>query len=275
MKNQIKSLLLCGLTIVSLSGCRDHEGTPTIQWYPMVTLEGDNPCNVEVGDTEWELPGFTAINTITGEDATDAVEIMYWDGINNKYVDAISLDSPGMYEVRYICNASEININPPYYATRTVYVYDPSVTETIAGEWKLNVEKSYELYDGDEYYFIDDYGDANSVITIGQLLPGFFSDSDLLGGLYSTVINMDNRYSSYLATYGANCFRVTGFLSMDADGNISLLSWERYSGFFDGYSMTGGTYDSSTETITYTCNLTWDPFGGEPEYYMVLEKVQD
>ena len=272
MKKYLYSLTIAAL--FGLTACDSDEPQPVVQWYPVVTLEGEPSYNVAVG-TAWTDPGFTAVNTMTGEDATADVEVYIFDSIAGEYVDEIDFDQPGMYTIYYVSYGSMVATDPTVEKTRSVFVYDPSVTASIAGKWVVDMENSYELYEGEEYYFIDeDYGDVESVVTISQVLPGFFSDGDLLGGYYSTILDMDHRYASYLSQYGPNCFKLTGFLSMNPEGEISLLSWERYSGFFDGFSMENAQYDESEGTITYDCALAHDPFGGEPEYHIVLKEVE-
>lgn len=274
MKKYIYSLALAVATL-GLASCSDSKQIePTIQWYPIVTLEGEDTYNVSVGEA-WTDPGFTAVNPITGDNATADVEVVIVDNISGEVVNAINFNEPGMYTIYYNSYGSIVDTNPTMSVTRSVYVYDPSVTASIAGTWVVNLDESYELYEGEEYYFVDDYEGITSTVTISQILPGFFSDGDLLGGIYSTLIGMDTRYASYLTTYGPNCFKLTGFLSMNASGEITLLSWERYSGFFDGFSMSDCVYDEETETISYYASLTWDPFGGEPEYFIVLEKYEE
>ena len=270
MKKYLYSLALAS-AVIGLNSCDSTQDEPHIQWYPVVTLEGDEVCYVEVG-SDWTLPGFTAINTMTGEDATSKVEVLIYDVIAGDYVPSIDTSYPGMYNVEYNSYGSEVSTTPTVQKIREVYVYDPDVTDSIAGTWVLNMSESYELYEGEKYYFADDYGDVTSVVTISDVLPGFFNDGDLLCGLYSTVMNMDKNYASYLSQYGPNCFKLTGFLSMNTEGDITLLSWQRYSSFFNGFSVSNGKYDMETETISYNAALTWDPFGGAPQYYYVLEK---
>lgn len=276
MNKIIISALVAGGMIIFNSCSKDNQEEPSVQWFPVITLEGDDTYYVELGE-DFTVPGFTAVNTLTGEDASDRVEVYIYDTINGEYVDEIDTSSPGVFEVQYVPLASEVQLSPDFdvFKTRNIYVYDPSVTISIEGNWVVDMTESYELFDGDQYPFIDDYGDVESIVTISKILPGFFSDADLMAGFYSTILNMDKGYPSYLATYGPNCFKLTGFLSMNSEGDITLLSWEAYSGFFDGYSMSNASYDETTETITYDFSLTWDPFGGEPQYHIVLVKSQE
>lgn len=241
MKKYIYSLLSAA-ALLGFTSCDDTQEEPHIQWYPVVTLEGDDTYYVELGE-DFQLPGFTAVNTLTGEDASSAVEVQIYDVIAGEYVDAISTASPGMYNVYYVCPASEVSPSSDYevYKQRDIYVYDPTIETDISGSYNINMDESIYLSNGRTFADLAaGYGNVDSsTITISQLLPGFFYVSDLLGGWYDQI-----------RAYGSN-YAMTGYISLNSDNSITLLS-SYIRGWGDGLdSLSDGLYDPETQTISY------------------------
>ena len=255
MKKYLYSLAVAAVTL-GLASCDSKQDEPHIQWYPVVTLEGDQTIYLEVGQ-DFTMPGFTAINTITGEDASDEVEVLIYDVIGGDYVDEVSTDGPGMYNVYYISYASEVQPSPDYdmYKQRDIYVYDPTIETDISGFYNVNMDES--IYLANERTFADlaaGYGNVDScTIQISQLLPGFFYVSDLLGGWYEQI-----------RAYGS-AYAMTGYISLNSDNSITLLS-SYIRGWGDGLDgMWDGEYDPETETISYE---TW--YAGSVGFYLVM-----
>lgn len=266
MKKIILSTLLAG-TVLSFSSCSDSDqAEPWIQWYPLITLEGDASCQVEVG-SDWTLPGFSAVNTLTGEDATSAVKVLIYDVINGEYVSDISLDGPGMYTVYYMSDGSEVATYPSVEVTRAVYVYDPTVTTDIAGTWMVDVNNSRRVrYSGSnagQNYTFQEVADANGndisdgiPVVISKVLPGFFYVDDIEAGLVTMLYG-------YAAAYPSLNFQMHAYISMNAEGELTFLTgtfgysyWQSY------YEVTGfeGSYDEETGTISYTADLGYYGF---------------
>ena len=245
MKKYIFSLLSAAALLLGFTSCDDTQEEPHIQWYPVVTLEGETTYYLELGE-EFTLPGFTAVNTLTGEDASSKVEVKIFDVIAGDYVDAISTASPGMYNVYYVCPASEVSPASDYdvYKQRDIYVYDPTIETDISGSYNINMNESIYLANGRTFADLaQGYGNVDSsTVTISQLLPGFFYVSDLLGGWYDQI-----------RAYGSN-YAMTGYISLNSDNSITLLS-SHINGWGDGLdSLTEGKYDPETQTISYE---TW------------------
>ena len=109
MKKNLIFLLSAALMVLA-TGCeKTSKGLTRITYYPVITLQGDNPYVVQLGEKYTE-PGYTA--TLNGEDYTDNVQI------------SSNVDSsvPGIYSVTYSAT------NPDgcsYSTTRDVYVLNP------------------------------------------------------------------------------------------------------------------------------------------------------
>ena len=109
MKKNLIFLLSAALMVLA-TGCeKTSKGLTRITYYPVITLQGDNPYVVQLGENYSE-PGFTA--SLNGEDYTSNVQI------------SSNVDSsvPGIYSVTYSAT------NPDgcsYSTTRDVYVLNP------------------------------------------------------------------------------------------------------------------------------------------------------
>ncbi len=242
--------LLSAVALIGFTSCDDTQEEPHIQWYPVVTVEGPSEYQLELGSS-FTMPVYSAVNTMTGEDATSAVSVSIYDVIAGEYVDAVSTDSPGMFNIYYTSKASEVQPSSDYpvYKQVDVYVYDPTIETDISGSYNVNMDKTiYEYWDWTfaqcAEYYKDDNGDLTTcTITISQVLPGFFSVSDLLGGWYDQVRGYGESYPGY--------YNMTGYISLNSDNTITLLSsyitaWgDGLDGMWDGY------YDEETQTITY------------------------
>ena len=256
--NKYIKLLAGAVVVSSLWSCsKDDEPQPWLQSWPVITLEGEAEEYAETG-TDYVLPGFTALNTIDGSDASDRVVVEIYDNISGRFVNAISTATPGMYTVYYTCLASEVTTNPGISTQRTVYVYNPAVTTDIAGKYNVNMSESCKLdfADGafapgqDFVYWAANYGVTDQYFeTITQIAPGFFKFSDLFGGWYVQGRGYDSKYAC------------VGYLSLNEDNTISLLS-SSVAGWGD--SATGfenGKYDPETGVISwdvyYVSNLAW------------------
>lgn len=273
MKKYLYSFALATV-IIGLNSCDGTQTEPQIQWYPVVTLEGDETCYVEVG-SDWTLPGFTAVNTLTGEDATSAVEVSIYDIINGRYVSSIDLSGPGMYTVYYDSYGSVVETYPSVEKTRSVFVYDPTVEADISGTWMVNLDESYRIrYSGTnagQELSFQEVADANDndisdgiPVRISQVLPGFFYVDDIEAGLVTMLYG-------YAAAYPSYNFQMHAYISLNSDNEISFLTGTfGYSYWQANYAVTGfeGEYDPETETLHYEVDL------GNQGFYLdvLLEK---
>ena len=254
MKKYLYSLV--ALAALGFTSCDGTQEEPHVQWYPVVTLEGEDTYYLEVGE-DFTLPGFTAVNTLTGEDVSSSVVVEILDVITGDYVSAISTDGPGMYNVFYYSFASEVDPSPDYpmYKQRDIYVYDPTIELDISGSYNVNMDETIYLANGWTFAeAAENYGNVDSsTISVSQLLPGFFYVSDLLGGWYEQI-----------RAYGS-AYAMTGYISLNSDNSITLLS-SYIRGWGDGLDgMWDGEYDPETETISYE---TW--YAGSVGFYLVM-----
>lgn len=261
MKKIILSTLLAGM-MLPFSSCSDSEQQePWIQWYPVVTLEGDETCQVEVG-SDWTLPGFTAVNTLTGEDASSAVEVLIYDILNDDYISSIDVNTPGMYTVYYNSYGSEVASDPSVTKTRTVYVYDSSVDTDISGTYMVNLDNSFRVrYDGanaGQSYTFAKVAESNSndvsagiPVKIEQIVPGIFYVDDIEAGLVSFLYGYGPRNPSFN-------FQMHAYVSLNKDNELSLLtSTFGYGGWASNYAIKdlSGTYDPETGVIAYKVDV--------------------
>ena len=260
MKKYLYSLAFAAVTM-GLTSCDGTQTEPTIQWYPVVTLEGDETCYVEVG-SNWTLPGFTAVNTLTGEDATSAVEVSIYDIIAGAYVSRIDTSGPGMYNVYYTSYGSMVATTPTVEKVREVFVYDPTVEADISGTWMVNADESLliSLSTGAVLYTFQEYAEARKTdgniaggipIRISQVLPGFFYVDDLDAGLIDLIIGYGPNNPSFN-------FQLHAYISLNSDNEISQLTGTfGYAPWQGNYSLTNfmGQYDPENDVITYTADM--------------------
>lgn len=244
-----------------LASCDDTQQEPTIQWYPVITLEGDVTCYVEIG-SDWTLPGYSAINTMNNTDATSDVEVLIYDVLHRSYVSSINTDDIGMYTVYYNSYGSMVATEPTVTKTRSIYVYDPTVTTNIEGTWMVNIDESYRIrYAGanaGQKMTFNEVATANEnsvsdgiPVVFSQLVPGFYYVDDIEAGLVTMLYG-------YAANYPQYNFQMHAYLSLSADNELTLLtSTFGYSGFASTYALTDfeGQYDPETETIHYIADL--------------------
>lgn len=260
MKKYLYSLALAA-TLFAFTSCDGEQEEPHIQWYPVVTLDGDDVYYLELGQ-EWTLPGFTAVNTLTGEDATELVDVYIYDVINKKYVAEVSTEAVGLYNVYYDSYGSEVETVPSVELSRTIYVYDPTVTTDISGTWYVNVDDSWRVRyaganAGQELTF-QEVADANGSdiksgipVNLTQLVPGFYYVDDIEAGLVSMVYGYSEIYPMYN-------FQMHAYLSLNPDNSLTLLSSTfGYSGWAGNFAIYDfeGAYDPDNDTITYQADL--------------------
>jgi hypothetical protein len=164
-------------------------------------------------------PGCTA--TLNGEDVTSQIT-----SSSN-----VNTSKPGFYSVDYmVVNADGFTAT----ASRDVMVVDPN-----------NFASAYfgESQYGSRHYY-------NAPISITKRSDGTYLLDDIAGGFYCY-----GRYPGYEPTYD---FHLESVISLEADNTITLLaqgSW--YWGI--PITITSGTYDPATGTITLVLDFDGDP----------------
>lgn len=224
MKKHI-SLLALSLAMVTFTSCdKDTEGMTDITYYPVVELQGATYELVTAGQAYTD-PGCTA--TLNGEDVTDQIQVTSSLDFSNP--------TPGYYAISYsVTNADGFSAG----VTRYVLVTDPD--EPASGFYTVNPD-SFRDYNG-----ITNYGGYPlRVVGDGN---GNYEISDLLGGWYD-----------YRAGYGS-AYALVGNVTIDADGNITLVD-SFLSGWGDSAeSLADGKFDAAAGTITWKVEYTDYPF---------------
>ena len=226
MKKNLIFLLSAALMVLA-TGCeKTSKGLTRITYYPVITLQGDNPYVVQLGE-QYTEPGYTA--TLNGEDYTDNVQ-------TSSNVDS---SVPGIYSVTYSAT------NPDgcsYSTTRDVYVLNPGGVANvyISHCWNNSGSRNYD----------------NIPIVISPISDGVYEIEDLLGGYYFAGV-----YPGYEPTYN---FHATVQFSLNEDGTFNVLKiydWY-FKGSFDYTNITGG-YNPETGVFKYNfdgINVALTPF---------------
>ena len=270
---------MTAVALVGFTSCDDTQEEPHIQWYPVVTIDGPSEYQIELGDS-FTVPGFKAVNTLTGEDASSAVTVSIYDVIAGEYVDAVSTASPGIYNIYYTSAASEVQPSSDYdiYKQVDVYVYDPTVTSDISGTWMVNVDDSYRVrYAGanaGQTLSFAAVAEANEnnisagiPVNFSQIVPGFYYVDDIEAGLVTMLYG-------YAAAYPSYNFQMHAYVSLDSDNKLTVLTNTfGYSYWATNYALTGfnGEYDPANDVIKYQADL------GNQGFYLdvVLEQPNE
>ena len=206
-------LLLSAALLVMATGCeKTSKGLTRITYYPIITLQGDNPYVVQLGGSYSE-PGYTA--TLNGEDYTSNVQV------------SSNVDSsvPGIYSITYSAT------NPDgcsYSATRDVYVLNPGGV--------ANVYVSDCRYGTRQYSGIP--------IVISPVSGDVYELEDLCGGYYFA-----GRYPGYEPTYNFHA-RVQFSINEDGTFNFKKIYDWYFKASFDYTNVVGG-YDAETGVFDY------------------------
>lgn len=222
-----------GLSLLALASCsKDTEGLTGITYYPVLELDGPIYDSAIAG-TPFVDPGYSA--SLNGEDYTDHVVVSTKMDLNNP--------KPGYYAITYSATNSD-----GFSAAATRYVLVSDNSDPVSGYYTTN-EASYREYNGEIYY-----GGFSEVVYANG--DGTYHISDLLAGWYQ-----------YRAGYGAN-YALGGDFSVDADGNMTLLS-SFLTGWADSANdLTEGVVDTEAGTISYIVSYTTYPF----LFHVILDK---
>ena len=216
----MKKILILALAVVTLAtSCEkvDHAEGQKVTYYPIITLQGDNPYITSVGGTYVD-PGFTA--TLNGEDVSDIVEL------NSN----VKMDEMGLYAVTYTAT-NEDGFSSS--TERTVIVANPGHINTV---YATRVEYSGRTY--------------NNPFALTEVGPNQYSIKDIMGGYYCL-----GRYPGYEA-YGYD-FWAEGTFQINGDNSLTLLnvgSWYFKSSF--DYSTFAGSYDPATGVLKWSITST-------------------
>jgi len=212
-----KYIFISLVALFALVACtKEHASNQKITYYPVVTLEGDDPYCMPVG-SKYEDPGFSAV--MAGKDVTDQVVV-------TSNVDASKI---GTYAVSYYL------VNEDGFSStknRQVIVYNPDVKGDISGAYKVQ-SGSYRLY----WSSGAKTGFADFDVDVDYICPGMFKISDLMGGYY------DQR-----AGYGPS-YAMSAVLALNADN--TLTAFDAYvPGWGDSYDVFEASCDPEAGTIS-------------------------
>jgi hypothetical protein len=235
MKKIIYNILICS-GLLALASCEKKvttEDPSTITHYVVFELNGDQTMLVPLNSTFTD-PGVVA--TENGADVNDHVIVTITDPAGD-VVTSIPTNAPGLYTVEYkASNADGFSAS----TSRTVIVYDPSVTATIAGTYSTDIDQSiYNSNPFSAWIAAKGYPGNSATVTFTEIAPGFFSCNDLLAGWYGQIRG-----------YGAKYY-MTGIVTLNADNSLTLIS-SYIAGWGDGLDyIKNAVYDPATGTITY------------------------
>lgn len=222
----MKKIFLFGLAIsmatLGLTSCNDDHDQLTdsrVTYFANLELLGDDVIELNVGDTFVD-PGFVA--TEGEEDITSKVKV----------TGTVDTSKGGFYTLSYsVSNKDNFSVE----ASRLVMVKNPnSLASAYYGESQY----------GSRHYY-------NSPITITDRGNGTFLIDDLVGGFYCY-----GRYPGYEPTYDFHCEAV---IKLNPDNSIELVQVGSWYWAPDYPTITSGTYDPATGTVTLI-----EDFGGSP-----------
>lgn len=224
MKKNFILFLSAALLVLATSCEKTSQGLTRITYYPVISLQGDNPYIVQLGESYSE-PGYTA--SLNGEDYTSGVKVS--SNVNSAV--------PGIYSVTYSAT------NPDgcsWSTTRDVYVLNPGGI--------ANIYVAHCWMGAREY---------NGIPTvIKPISDGLYEIDDMCGGFYYA-----GRYPGYEPTYD---FHADTQFTLNEDGtfNVTKIGDWYFKGSFDYGNITGG-YDFETGIFDYDFDglrVTLTPF---------------
>lgn len=221
MKKIISLFALAAFVLVGFSSC-DYDGKDDsyVTHYVSISLNEGDSYSVPVG-SKFVDPGYTA--TEGTEDVTSTVKV-------SGNVDASKV---GVYTLTYSAD------NKDGFAasvSRSVYVYDPEVTNNISGTYKITDTS------GSQSVF-DRYSVIGNSVTLTEIAPGLYSISDYWGGLYAVTIGYGNAYAC------------KGYFALDKNNQITGISCSN----LWSLPMTSvtGEYDSETGKVSMEVDINY------------------
>lgn len=229
-------IFILALILLSYSCKRDltSEGVSKVTTYVTFNLTSGSLVTFAKG-SPYVDPGYKA--TEGTNDVTSTVKVS----------GTVDGNSVGLYTLQY----SAVNTDGFSSSTeRTVIIYDPAAPPTdFSGDYSSSVSRKSPSRSF-----------TNLKVSIEKLAPGFFSVSDFIGGFY-------DQGSNY--KYGP-AYAVTGYIQLNADNSITLVSSQNIGGFGGTLDdFTNGIYDPATQT------LSWHAFYLSYDFSVTLVKAQN
>ena len=229
MKKIILSLMVFCSALMFWSCSEDSQDPSKVTYYITYTMNGDEVTTIPVGGT-FDDPGVVAMEGET--DVTGSVKVS----------SNVDTENVGVYTVTY----SATNVDGfDSSVSRTVVVYDPAITTSMAGTYTIDPSQSNR--NGSAY--------SNSfTVTLTELAAGVYQVSDFLGGWY-------DQGSGYGSSYAA-----IGYCTLNADNTITMLS-SSVAGWGDSLTaLNNASYDPATGTVT------WDADYAGMLFHVVMNK---
>ena len=224
-------IALCAI-VLGFTSCNDDNDVLSdtkLTYYVDLQLNGEDFVLVPLGSAYTDA-GCKA--ELSGED--------YSSHLVTEGVSDVNVNKVGFYEITYSA------VNPdgyPVSVSRTVCVYDPEVTTSIKGSYQPDMAATKYGKKGQTFAdYAASYGNTTQCtgITFTEVAPGIFSVNDIFAGWYYQI-------RAYAAKY---C--MTGYVNLDAENNIHLIS-SYISGWGDSLDyLKDGKYDPETGQITYS-----------------------
>ncbi len=221
MKKLYFFALAAFVAMMGLTACGDDNDQLTdsrLTHYVVLELQGNSTEEVILGSSYTDAG---CKGTLDGVDVSSQIKV---DGL-----DEIDVNTPGLYYITYTATNAD---GFPSSVTRTVAVFDPTVTADISGKY-LTQEGTY-LDTGSRKIALVGYK-----VNIKKVVPGVFSIDEMLAGMWSQR-----------AGYGAN-YGMHGYLQLTPDNTIHIISGE-VPGWGDTYDeIEDGAWNPETGEITY------------------------
>lgn len=240
----MKKSIICLVSLLSLAlgftSCEkpESEGKTNITYYAEIVLNGDETMVVAKG-SNFVDPGFTA--TMKGEDVTDQVDV-------DSDVDT---STSGVYSVVYsIVNADGFTAS----ASRTVIVLD--LSDPIEGFWKVDVSKSYRIYNGSAPAA---YKGAFEFLIIKRA-DGKYDVEDLMAGWYAQGAGYGDDYA------------MKGVVDIAGDGTITLVSSKVKGWDNSADDLKNGKFTAADNKIYY--ELYYGAPDDDIQFYVSIDKVE-
>lgn len=286
-RNYILLLTVLSLVFVACEKDKDSEGLTFVENYPVITdSKGKKLETILLTLGSVYTPDYKA--TLGGNDITSQVAVKILDKISGDFVDNISTDAPGMYEISY-SHATEHEYTS-WTVKQMVFVYNPDVKLDISGDYIVDEEKTLSKdisgrikpkEDTEKFCPLTDYftvfGTKGPVtITLEQYVPGFYTISDAYFGWYEKVRNMIQVYRN--AGYGEDAVKASdipgpGYISLNPDNTITLLSAS--SVVYGELTSFDAKYDDATKEVSFEYTYVY-PDDPTPSIVMngVMKRVE-
>lgn len=237
------------MSMSAFTGCDDDStaGVTFVEDFPVFT--DANGAALDGSEVYLELgekydPAYTA--TLGGEDYTAKTSMVIKD-VTGNVVDAVNTGLPGLYNIYY--SGATAHGLTTWTVHRTVFVYNPAVTSSIAGSFSADMQNSFRNYNGEvKTTFAAEAEDkgfgSNTTVTIKELCPGFFSISDLLAGWYDQLRGYNVEYPGQSVA--------SAYVSLNEDNTLTLLSCSSIPLFgLPAPTVFDGKYDPETGSLSW------------------------